>query len=322
MLVIDALGTGTATVTLCYVRDYIISQLQHEDKLISSHTDLTDQYKNDTEELRKKIQALRTSGVTFQGSRCSACHHQLELPSLHFLCQHSYHQHCFQVLNILFVKNEIYNLKKSFFQSFSDNENECPVCLEENKSILVQLKAREHGKDIHETFHSQLDRAPDGFSVAAEYFGRSVFNKVTIVTEPSLTNPLPPLSKESTPVKSETEYKTTEGRLRQTEGKSSVQPVSISEGRLRLQERQYNSSLEANLKSSPKMSPKPSPRPSNDTLSTILVNKGEDYDEAKNPFSDDGNFNDGNPFENEGNPFGDVVDDDDDYDKNLNPFAA
>jgi len=30
--------------------------------------------------------------VIFQGSRCNACNHQLELPSIHFLCQHSFHQ--------------------------------------------------------------------------------------------------------------------------------------------------------------------------------------------------------------------------------------
>lgn len=285
MLVIDALGTGTANITLRYVRNYIITQLQQEENSISKHTDHTNQYKNDTEELRKKIENLRTGGVTFQGSRCSACHHQLELPSVHFLCQHSYHQHC--------------------FQSFSDND-ECPACQQTNKSILDQLKAREHSKDLHETFHSLLERAPDGFTLAAEYFGRSVFNKVTIVTEPATAPTATPIKSE--PIKRQetdySSYRITEGRLRQAEGKTSMPPiVSISEGRMRLQERQYNASLEANLsKPSPKSSPKESPRRMSDTLSGNVVNKAaKDYDESKNP------FNDGNTFE-------------DDYDKNLNPF--
>lgn len=38
------------------------------------------------------------SAVVFQGLRCSACNNQLELPSVHFMCQHSYHQ---QLVNIL-----------------------------------------------------------------------------------------------------------------------------------------------------------------------------------------------------------------------------
>ena len=33
-------------------------------------------------------------------------------------------------------------------------------------------------------FLFQLERAPDPFSVVADYFGRRVFNKVTILTEP------------------------------------------------------------------------------------------------------------------------------------------
>lgn len=204
----------------------------------------------------------------------------------------------------------------TLFFFFLDNENECPECQRKNKSIIDQLKAREHSKDLHETFHSQLDRAPDGFSLAAEYFGRSVFYKVTIVTEPSL---LPTQKIERTPqkkpeptissIKPEV-YSSSEGRLRQTEGKSTVpQLVPISEGRMRMQERQYSASLEANLvKTSPKISPKDSPR---DSLSANIVNKnGKDYDEAKNPFNEGGN------------PFEEDEEDDDEYDKNLNPFAS
>jgi len=44
------------------------------------------------------------------------------------------------------------------------------------------LILREHSKDLHETFHFQLDKAHDGFSVVAEYFGRGVFNNYNILT--------------------------------------------------------------------------------------------------------------------------------------------
>lgn len=311
MLVVDALGTGSANVTLQYVRDYIISEIEREEDLITRHTQLTNKYKQDTDELREKIHQLKTSAVTFQGSRCSACHHQLELPSLHFLCQHSYHQHC--------------------FQSYSDNENECPACQPSNKNIVDLLKAREPSRDLHETFHSLLERTPDGFSLAAEYFGRSVFNKVTIVRlqNDSSKVPSPPIKpqveqqkqpavvvKKQEPVKEAPN----EGRLRQTEGKSKTPTViPIPEGRMRLQERHYGGSLEANLiRVSPKSTPKESPRKSSDMLSTNVVNKGASYDETKNPF-----FENTNPFEESTNPFGDPDEDDieidDDY--NKNPFA-
>ena len=40
------------------------------------------------------------------------------------------------------------------------------------------IRAQEQSKDLHEQFHHQLDRAQDGFSVIADYYGRGVFNKV------------------------------------------------------------------------------------------------------------------------------------------------
>jgi len=40
------------------------------------------------------------------------------------------------------------------------------------------IRAQEQSKDLHEQFHAQLERAQDGFSVIADYYGRGVFNKV------------------------------------------------------------------------------------------------------------------------------------------------
>ena len=59
------------------------------------------------------------------------------------------------------------------------------MCLSENQKVLGIIKAQEQNRDHHEHFHDQLERADDGFSVVADYFGRGVFNKVTIVTDTS-----------------------------------------------------------------------------------------------------------------------------------------
>ena len=45
---------------------------------------------------------------------------------MHFLCDHSYHSHC--------------------FSSFADNDSECPACLNDNKKIL------DIGKICHEVY--------------------------------------------------------------------------------------------------------------------------------------------------------------------------
>lgn len=71
----------------------------------------------------------------------------------------------------------------SCFQSFSENENECPACLPNNKKLLDIIRAQEQSRDLHETFHSLLDRAEDPFSLVADYFGRGVFKKLMVITD-------------------------------------------------------------------------------------------------------------------------------------------
>jgi acetylornithine/succinyldiaminopimelate/putrescine aminotransferase len=55
--------------------------------------------------------------------------------------------------------------------------------------VFVKHDLQEQSRDLHETFHSQLERAEDGFSLVADYFGRGVFNKLTVITDsPEKTN--------------------------------------------------------------------------------------------------------------------------------------
>nr|XP_006822187.1 PREDICTED: vacuolar protein sorting-associated protein 11 homolog [Saccoglossus kowalevskii] len=162
LLVIQTLAHNS-TATLSVVKDYIVRRLQLENDQIAEDERLIKQYKDETQKMRSQIEELKSSAKIFQVSKCSVCNHPLELPSVHFLCQHSYHQHC--------------------FEGYAESESECPACMSENRKVLDIIRAQEHSKDLHEQFHHQLDRATDGFSVVADYFGRGVFNKVTLLTD-------------------------------------------------------------------------------------------------------------------------------------------
>ncbi|WAR00818.1 VPS11-like protein [Mya arenaria] len=152
------------TATLSVIKNYVIRKLQSETDQITEDERLIKQYQEDTEKKRQQIEELKTTAKIFQNQKCAICNHPLDLPSVHFLCEpHSFHQHC--------------------FENYADNENECPVCMAENRKIMDIIRAQEHGRDLHETFHNQLERAQDGFSVVADYFGRGVFNKVTLITD-------------------------------------------------------------------------------------------------------------------------------------------
>lgn len=275
-LVVDALGTGNADITLGHIRSYLTNELQQEQKKSREISDLTQNYRKDTEKLKEQLETLKSGTIVIQGSRCAACHHPLELPTIHFLCQHSYHQHC--------------------FQSFCEEENECPACQPENKNLLELLKAREYNKDLHETFHSQLEKAHDGFSVAAEYFGRGVFNKYKVIRDEVQEKIVFPEKKLIEKSEVRNYGMGAEARLRQVEKKAGQVIIPTSEGRVRLQEHKYSTSLEANISNyAPKSYDARNPFDS-------------DYDESKNPFaSDDEEYDESNPFR-------------DDCDKNSNPF--
>lgn len=56
---------------------------------------------------------MKYSARTFQASKCQNCKSPLELPSVHFLCMHSFHVRCLQ-----------------------DPEEGCPVCAPEYRRVL------------------------------------------------------------------------------------------------------------------------------------------------------------------------------------------
>ncbi|KAL2740379.1 vacuolar protein sorting-associated protein 11 isoform X1 [Vespula squamosa] len=339
LMVIDAISTSLSC-TLGDVRNYLNSVLRTENEQAQADAELAEKYRVDTSKLREQIEMIKSNTIIFQGARCSVCHHQLELPSVHFMCQHSYHQHC--------------------FQSFSENENECPACLPNNKKLLDIIRAQEQSRDLHETFHSLLDRAEDPFSLVADYFGRGVFKKLMVITDADK-------SLSTTPVKAEepkliyghnTEAKTkltekknvttsvkSDSRYSSQDGYSNISNL-IGDERIRSFTKPdvYSSSLEVNIsgtgsdistprgnsrKASPipirearilnNTTPKSSPiqkffEPPKAPIVPINPFLADDYDESKNPFSED-------KYDDDKNPFKDDDDDDNDYDKNLNPFG-
>lgn len=83
---------------------------------------------------------LSLSPKIFQKTKCSICTSALELPSVHFLCGHSFHQHC--------------------FESYSESGSECPTCLPENRKVMDMIHAQEQKQDLHDQFQHQVGAAP------------------------------------------------------------------------------------------------------------------------------------------------------------------
>ncbi|CAH0720430.1 unnamed protein product, partial [Brenthis ino] len=190
-------------------------------------------------------------------------------------------------------------------------------------------------------FFNAADDGYESFSVVSEYFGRGLFNKLTVVTEapetPTAAPAAAPAPAGPAPPPAPTYGPGAEAKLRLQEGQSKQVFVSntskqlapkgtsvipVPEGRMRVIEQQrYSSSLEAHLtrlepethKKSPFASPMVTRK---EPKISAVINESKDsknpfetYDESKNPFADDSH--------DTTNPFAE----DDDYDKNLNPFS-
>lgn len=76
------------------------------------------------------------SAKIFQKTKCNLCNSPLELPSVHFLCSHSFHQHC--------------------FESYAESEAECPTCTPENRKVMDMLRAQDQKRDLHDHFNRQV----------------------------------------------------------------------------------------------------------------------------------------------------------------------
>lgn len=112
----------------------------------------------DTLAMRKEIEDLRTNARIFQLSKCTACTFTLDLPAVHFMCMHSFHQRC-----------------------LGDNEKECPECAPDYRKVLEMKRSLEQNKD-QDLFFQQVKSSKDGFSVIAQYFGKGIISKTSNLT--------------------------------------------------------------------------------------------------------------------------------------------
>lgn len=108
----------------------------------------------DTLAMRKEIHDLRTNARIFQLSKCTACTFTLDLPAVHFMCMHSFHQRC-----------------------LGDNEKECPECTPDYRAVMEMKRGLEQNSKDQDRFFQQVKSSKDGFSVIAEYFGKGVISK-------------------------------------------------------------------------------------------------------------------------------------------------
>ncbi|KAK4697377.1 hypothetical protein P7C70_g8221, partial [Phenoliferia sp. Uapishka_3] len=150
--VVQILSTnGTASIGL--VREYLKRQLGREKQEIDSDRALIDSYRSESAKKKKEILELSDPNVPriFQVTRCSACGGQLDLPAVHFMCRHSYHQRC-----------------------LAENETQCPNCARTHGVIREIRRDNEKLAGRHDLFAEEVRESDDGYAAVAAAFGKGL----------------------------------------------------------------------------------------------------------------------------------------------------
>ncbi|TPX77107.1 hypothetical protein CcCBS67573_g01607 [Chytriomyces confervae] len=155
-------------VTIGTVRKYLLKKLETENKHANESEKLVKSFQEETEKMKSLIHELKTAPVVFQSSKCSLCAESLELPSIHFMCKHSYHARCIGGREGGDVVTDGSDL--------ADVEKECPICAPEHKMVENMFKSQIENVGRHDVFLKKLDmKKEDRFSVVADYFGKNLF---------------------------------------------------------------------------------------------------------------------------------------------------
>lgn len=141
--------------TLAVVKDFIVRNLHEQSQQMEADQAEIKKCKEETRQMRQEIDELSHSAKVFQQNRCTICKQLLSLPSVHFLCMHSFHQGCL---------------------SDDDGDFSCPKCSSKMAQASDMKKQLEESRTDHDAFFKRLGGAKDGFSVVAEYFGRGMFD--------------------------------------------------------------------------------------------------------------------------------------------------
>ena len=155
--VVKTLSQGGA-VNMGMVKDYLTDNIARERKEIQTNRQLIDSYRTETAAKKTEIADLGTKPAVFQARRCSSCSRNLTLPTVHFLCKHSFHQDC---------------LNKSGTGQ-DDEKSECPICKPGNDTIKAIRRQQVESTEQHELFKSALSRSTNRFGTVSEFFGRGV----------------------------------------------------------------------------------------------------------------------------------------------------
>ncbi|KAH9980920.1 hypothetical protein BGW80DRAFT_1267217 [Lactifluus volemus] len=137
--------------------DWLLARIRTAHEQVHTDEQLTASYLDETAKKLKQVEELSDPDHPrlFHATQCSQCAGPLDLPSIHFMCNHSYHQRC-----------------------LGDHDTECPLCVRAHGVIQEIRRNNERLADQHDLFLADVKE--HGFRAVAAAFGRGVLNRPRI----------------------------------------------------------------------------------------------------------------------------------------------
>lgn len=180
--VVQTLGRNGAA-RMGMLKPYLARRVERERREIAENRRLAAQFRAETDARRAEIADLATRPAVFQATRCAQCAAQLELPAVHFLCKHSFHQRCLRTGVVAGAAAAAAGggaggggIGGGGGGGAGDGEVECPLCARDNATIRALKKSQEENAERHELFKDDLGRSEDRFKTISEWFGRGVMS--------------------------------------------------------------------------------------------------------------------------------------------------
>ncbi|EMD38025.1 hypothetical protein CERSUDRAFT_113136 [Gelatoporia subvermispora B] len=150
--VVQVLSRNDVT-SIGLVKEWLMARIAQSRDEIDMDQRLIDSYRTETEAKVRQVQELSDPDHprVFHVTQCAACQGQLDLPSVHFMCNHSYHQRC-----------------------LGEHDMECPQCARAHGVLREIRRNNARLADQHDVFLAEVREG--GFSALAAGFGRGVLN--------------------------------------------------------------------------------------------------------------------------------------------------
>ncbi|KAL7063775.1 hypothetical protein AAHC03_05718 [Spirometra sp. Aus1] len=102
------------------VKGYLLRYLEAGRQKVEANEAEMQSLREETLRNREIVRQLKTRVKIFQQQKCAVCDQALQPPSVHFLCDHSYHEAC--------------------FENYSNEDQQCPECTPRNRQLLAEAE--------------------------------------------------------------------------------------------------------------------------------------------------------------------------------------